>query len=593
MTEPISRWSAVETIGRGVKAAPALRIGFGATFGLAMLGAVGRIVVPIVVQIAIDHGFTDDGVRVGFIAALAAGAFVVVGLTTWANRQAVYRLGRRSEEALYALRVRLFEHIHRLSIADHSEERKGALVARVTSDVETLAQFFQWGGLAWLLDGTLMVMVAGVMLAYDWVLALVAFVVAAPLGFVLQRMQRHLVREYDRARGQNAIVMSHISELVSGAETLRSYGAGRRYATLAKDASHQRSNAFIKAGVIGAFLFPSGEVFGVLTVSAVVVAGLVRGPASGLTAGALVGFVFLTYRFLEPIAEFTEVLDHTQTAVAGMRRVLGVLEIPIGPPEPESPTRLPAGALSVTIDRVDFSYPTRGGSDEPPVLIGVSAHIPAGQQVALVGETGSGKTTLGRLVARLADPSAGAVLVGGVPLTRVANDDLRRRLTVVPQEPFLFEGSIAANLQFARPQLTRADLAAAIERLDLGDWLDTLPEGLETEVGQRGTQLSAGERQLVALVRASLVDPAVLVLDEATSSVDALTEVRLTRALEQLARGRTTIAIAHRLSTAARADRVLVLDHGRLVEDGPHDVLLAQGGTYARMYDAWVAATST
>jgi len=592
MSEPVSRWTAVETIGRGVRAAPALRIGFGATFALAMIGAVGRVVVPIVVQVSIDHGFTDDGVRVGFITALVAVAFGVVCIATWANRTAVYRLGRRSEEALYTLRVRLFEHIHRLSIADHSEERKGALVARVTSDVETLAQFFQWGGLAWLLDGTLMMLVAAVMLAYDWVLALVAFAVAAPLGIVLQQMQRHLAKAYDRARGHNAVVMSHVSELVAGAETLRAYGAGHRYADAAKAASHERSNSFIRAGTIGAFLFPSGEVFGVLTVSAVVVTGLLRGPSSGLTAGALVGFVFLTYRFLEPIAEFTEVLDHTQTAVAGMRRVLGVLEIPVGPPEPESPVAMPPGALSVTIDRVDFSYPTRGETDEPPVLVGVTAHIPAGQQVALVGETGSGKTTLGRLVARLADPSAGTVLVGGVPLTRVANDDLRRRLTVVPQEPFLFEGSIAANLRFARPDLSGADLTAAIESLDLGDWLDTLPDGLATEVGQRGAQLSAGERQLVALIRASLVDPAVLVLDEATSSVDALTEVRLTRALERLAKGRTTIAIAHRLSTAARADRVLVLDRGHLVEDGPHDQLVTAGGPYARMYEAWVAATS-
>jgi len=592
MSEPVSRWTAVETIGRGVRAAPALRIGFGATFALAMIGAVGRVVVPIVVQVSIDHGFTDDGVRVGYITALVAVAFGVVCIATWANRTAVYRLGRRSEEALYTLRVRLFEHIHRLSIADHSEERKGALVARVTSDVETLAQFFQWGGLAWLLDGTLMVLVAAVMLAYDWVLALVAFAVAAPLGIVLQQMQRHLAKAYDRARGHNAVVMSHVSELVAGAETLRAYGAGHRYADAAKAASHERSNSFIRAGTIGAFLFPSGEVFGVLTVSAVVVTGLLRGPSSGLTAGALVGFVFLTYRFLEPIAEFTEVLDHTQTAVAGMRRVLGVLEIPVGPPEPESPVAMPPGALSVTIDRVDFSYPTRGETDEPPVLVGVTAHIPAGQQVALVGETGSGKTTLGRLVARLADPSAGTVLVGGVPLTRVANDDLRRRLTVVPQEPFLFEGSIAANLRFARPDLSGADLTAAIESLDLGDWLDTLPDGLATEVGQRGAQLSAGERQLVALIRASLVDPAVLVLDEATSSVDALTEVRLTRALERLAKGRTTIAIAHRLSTAARADRVLVLDRGHLVEDGPHDQLVTAGGPYARMYEAWVAATS-
>ena len=592
MSEPTSRWSAVETIGRGVRAAPAIRTGFGITLGLALVGAGGRVITPIVVQQAIDRGFTGGAVKVDTVAALGAVAIVGIIIATWAQRTAVLRLGLRSEEALYGLRVRLFEHIHRLSIADHSEERKGALVARVTSDVETLAQFFQWGGLAWLLDGTLMLLVAGVMLAYDWVLALVAFAVAAPLGFVLQRVQRRLVVAYDRARHHNAEVMTQISELVSGSETLRAYGAGRHYGRRVKDVSGERSAAFIRAGTIGSFLFPSGEVFSVFTVSAVVTTGLVRGPGSGLTAGAMVGFVFLTYRFLEPIAEFTEVLDQTQTAVAGMRRVLGVLEIPVGPPEPEVPLELPPGSLAVTIDRVDFSYRSRGDTDEPPVLVGVSAHIPAGQQVAIVGETGSGKTTLGRLIARMADPTAGAVKIGGVPLTRVSNLDLRNRLTVVPQEPFLFEGSIAANLTFARPQISFSDLDAAIDDLDLRDWLDTLPDGLDTEVGQRGTQLSAGERQLVALIRASLVDPDVLVLDEATSSVDALTEVRLTRALEKLASGRTTIAIAHRLSTAARADRVLVLDHGRLVEDGSHNELVNQGGVYAQMYEAWVAATA-
>ncbi|MDO8390025.1 MAG: ABC transporter ATP-binding protein [Actinomycetota bacterium] len=593
MSEPISRWTAVETIGRGVRAAPALRTGFALTLWLALVGAGGRVVIPVLVQQAIDRGFTESGVKVGIITVMAIVAVVLVSVATWAQRTAVLRLGRRSEEALYSLRVRLFEHIHRLSIADHSEERKGALVARVTSDVETLAQFFQWGGLAWLLDGTLMLLVASVMLAYDWVLAVVAFVVAAPLGIVLQKVQSHLVRAYDLSRSRNANVMTQISEVVAGAETIRAYDAGEHFADRVKVASRERSDSFIRAGTIGAFLFPSGEVFSVFTVSAVVGVGVLRGPGSGLTAGALIGFVFLTYRFLEPIAEFTEVLEQTQTAVAGMRRVLGVLEIPIGPPEPELPLPLPAGALGVSIDRVDFSYRTRGDTDEPPVLVGVSAHIAAGQQVAVVGETGSGKTTLGRLIARLADPTAGTVSIGGVSLTRVANADLRARVTVVPQEPFLFEGSIAANLSFARPKLSLAELESSIDALDLRDWLDTLPDGIETEVGQRGGQLSAGERQLVALIRASLVDPAVLLLDEATSSVDALTEVRLARALEKLAKGRTTIAIAHRLSTAARADRVLVLDHGRLVEDGTHVALVDAGGVYARMYESWVASTSS
>jgi putative ABC transport system ATP-binding protein len=580
-------------IGRGVEAAPALRRGIGATFGLAMVGSAGRVVVPILVQQAIDRGLQKDKVDVGVVMILGLIGLGVIIIATIAQRTAVARLGQRSEEALYSLRVRLFEHIHRLSLADHGEERRGALVARVTSDVETLSQFFSWGALAWLLDGTLMVMVAGVMLAYDWVLALVAFATAAPLAIVLRSVHRHLVAAYDKARSRNAEVYTAVSEVVSGSETLQAYGVGAHYAVLTKQSSHERSNAFIRANTIGAFLFPSGEVFSVLTIAAVVSVGVIRGPGAGLTSGALVGFIFLTYRFLEPIAEFTEVLDQTQTAVAGLRRVLGVLDNPIGPPEPAHPVTLPPGTLGVSIENVTFSYRSRGDDAEPPVLIDVNAQIPAGQQVAVVGETGSGKTTLGRLIARFADPTIGTVRIGGVPLTAVANDELRTRLVVVPQEPFLFDGTIAANLGFARPMLSVADLERAIVGLDLSDWLETLPDGLFTEVGQRGGQLSAGERQLVALVRASLVDPDVLVLDEATSSVDALTEVRIGRALDKLAAGRTTIAIAHRLSTAARADRVMVLERGRLVEDGSHDELLAAGGAYSKMYEAWIAATAS
>ena len=226
-----------------------------------------------------------DKVDVGAVTVLGLIGLGVIIIATIAQRTAVARLGMRSEEALYGLRVRLFEHIHRLSLADHNEERKGALVARVTSDVETLSQFFSWGALAWLFDGTLMLMVAGVMLAYDWVLALVAFATAAPLAIVLRSVQRHLVAAYDKARSRNAEVLTAVSEVVSGAETLHAYGAGRHYAKVTKRSSHERSNAFIRANIIGAFLFPSGEVFSSLTVAAVVSVGVIRGPGAGLTVG--------------------------------------------------------------------------------------------------------------------------------------------------------------------------------------------------------------------------------------------------------------------------------------------------------------------
>ncbi len=360
-------------------------------------------------------------------------------------------------------------------------------------------------------------------------------------------------------------------------------------------ATKRRADAQIRAGIIGAFLFPLGELFSVVTIAAIVTVGVAIGPAGGMTAGALIGFIFLTYRFLEPIAEFTEVLDQTQTAVAGLRRVLAVLDIPVGPPPPEHPRPLPPQRCDLEIDDVTFSYRSRngGGLADGVVLDHVSAHIPSGQQVAVVGETGSGKTTLGRLIARLADPIAGEIRIGGVPLPQVDNAELRHRLVVVAQEPFLFDDTILANIRFSRPGTSRPEIERMIAELDVDDWVETLPDGIDTRVGQRGESLSAGERQLVALLRAGIADPDILILDEATSSVDALTEVRISRALAKLSAGRTTIAIAHRLSTAARADRVLVLEGGRLVEDGHHDDLLAAGGTYQRLFEAWLSATST
>jgi len=595
VTEPLGRFSAVRTIGRGLEEAPVLRQGLGVTWMLAAVGACGRVVVPVLLQQAIDKGIVrDEGVRVGFVTVLALIGSVALVISGIAKRQAIVRLGTRSEQALYHLRSRLISHIHRLSLADHNEERRGALVARVTSDIETLAQFFQWGGLAWLLNGPLMLLVAGVMLAYDWVLAVVAFAIAAPLALVLRVVQRRLVVAYERARERNGEMMSAITEVVAGSETIRAYEAGDIYGTRAAEAIDDRATAQIKAGILGALLFPSGELFSVLTVSGVILVGVARGPASGLTAGAMIGFMFLTYRFLEPIAEFTEVLDQTQTAVAGLRRVLGVLDLPTGPPHTDRPVPLPAGMLDVEVRGVTFAYPSRGvtTSLDEAVLRNVDVAIPAGQQVAMVGATGSGKTTLGRLIARFADPTVGELYLGGVPLQCVANDELRERLVVVSQEPFMFDDSIAANVGFAKPGTSLDQIDDVVKRLELDDWIGGLSDGLMTRVGERGESLSAGERQLVALLRAGVADPDVLVLDEATSSVDALTEVRISRALNRLAEGRTTIAIAHRLSTAARADRVLVLDEGKLVEDGTHADLVQAGGTYARLYDAWMVATT-
>ena len=595
MNEPVTRFGSARTIGRGMRVAPALSHGLGLTFGFAFLGTGARLVIPILIQQSIDHGLQPNQVRVSFIAMLGVIGACCVVISSVSLRVATKRLGTRAEEGLFSLRIKLIDHIHRLSLADHNEEKRGALVSRVTSDIETLTMFFSWGGLSLLLDGSQMIAVASVMLAYDWRLALVAFSVSAPLVLVLRLVQAKLVSAHNTSRERNAQLLGVFSEMVSGAETLRAYGAVDHVVdSVAKDV-RRRGDSNIRAGVIGAFLFPSGEVFAVFTVMAVVGAGLLIGPAGGLTAGALVGFVFLTYRFLEPIAEFTEVIDQVQSAVASLRRVLGVLDTPIGPAQPSSPTLLPKGALSIDFVDVSFAYGSRldDVDDDTPVLNSINLHVPGGQHIALVGPSGSGKTTLARLIARLADPTLGNVLLGGVGLTRVENADLRRRLIVVPQEPFLFADTIAYNLRFASPDATDAVLRDAFSDLELEDWLETLPNGIDTHVGQRGGSLSAGERQLVALVRAAVVRPDVLILDEATSSVDASTEVRISRALRKLALGRTTVSIAHRLSTAARAERVILLENGRIVEDGSHDQLIAKNGRYARQYETWVSSTQS
>ena len=577
---------ALSVLRRGLRATPEIRIGLVATLALAAVMTIGQLLVPVLIQLVIDRGFTSSGFRPRFVAVSCAIAGAAIVCVYVAGRAAYSRLVRASEHALCELRIRAFEHIHRLSIADQNESSRGTFVARVTADIETIAQFLEWGGIGWILGTSLMVGTAVLMLVYSWQLTAVALGVVAPLVVVLRLFQRGMLQAYDRLRERVSETMSEVSESVMGAAVVRAFGIRERTERRLKSAIGHQYRAQIGAGKYQAMIFPLGDVFGAAALAAVIAVGVTAGPRWGLTPGRLVAFLFLVGIFLGPLAELSETFDMTQTAVAGWRKVLSVLDIPVDVVEPVPGERLPDGPLPVRAEGVAFAY--RGG---PPVLRGIDVEIDAGARVAVVGETGCGKTTFAKLLCRLADPTAGRIVVGGIDLRSVAAGSRHDAIRMVPQDGFLFATSIGENVRQGRDGVGDADIAHAFAALGLEAWLASMPLGLETPVGERGERLSVGERQLVALARAEVSEPGLLILDEATSAVDPETERALADALERLSEGRTTITIAHRLATAERADLVLVFDRGRIVERGVHRDLVAAGGTYASLYESWLGNT--
>jgi putative ABC transport system ATP-binding protein len=584
--------SAIATIRRGVAFSPELSEGFGWTLLLAAIGTAGRIVVPISVQQTVDRGINGPhGVDLSFVAGVAAVAALAIAATALSSYFMTARLFTSSERGLATLRIKAFRHVHDLPLLTQNTERRGALVSRVTSDVDQVSQFLVFGGVLGIISVGQVLLATVVMLFYSWELTILVWVCFLPLFLSLRYFQRRLSAAYGLVRRSVGAMLSAISEPVVGAVTVRTYAIERRTQARIDEAIAVNQTAATRAQGLTAFSFSLGGVSAGLANAGVLIVGVMLGIDGQITSGKVLAFAFLVTLFVGPVQMGTQVLTDAQNAIAGWRRVIGILETPADLDDPgPSGASLPRGAMDVAFEDVSFGYP--GG---PRVLRDVNEHVESGSRIAVVGETGSGKTTFAKLLTRLMDPTSGAVLLDGVDLRSVEFASLRRRVVLVPQEGFLFDSTLMANARYGDLDATPEQVRAAANELGLGDWLDGLPDGLETRVGQRGESLSAGERQLVALLRAHLADPDLLVLDEATSAVDPALEMRIGRALERLMAGRTSVTIAHRLSTAENADEVIVFDRGRVVQRGPHAALVGQDaadgepGVYARLHASWVA----
>ncbi len=517
--------------------------------------------------------------------------YVIVGVIVVAAavhavlyRAFVMGAGRIGQEILIDLRQRVFAHFQRLSLSFHERYTSGRVISRLTSDLDAITELLN-EGVDTLITSVLSILTIGVILVLlDWPLGLVTLASFVPLLWLTRWFQRNSAVAYRKTRETVALVVIQFTESLGGIRAVQAFRREPRNEEIFHQVNDDYRVATQRSFQLISWYWPGILLIGNVTTAVLLLYGGTRVMSGAMEIGVLTSFLLYIRRFFEPMAEISQFYNSFQGAAAALEKLSGVLEEEPSVPMPSNPAVEPAGGWrgEVRFERVRFGY-----REEMEVVQDLDLELPAGQTVALLGRTGAGKTTIARLLARFYDPAGGRVLVDGVPLPELTEQQLRRVVAMVTQENFLFSGTVTDNIAFGRPEATRSDVEAAARAIGADRFIEGLPDGYDTDLGKRGSRLSAGQRQLVAFARAFLADPAVLILDEATSSLDIPSERAVQLALHTVLADRTALIIAHRLSTVEIADRVLVLDEGRVVEDGPPAELLTSAGHYAQLHQAW------
>jgi ATP-binding cassette, subfamily B, bacterial len=547
------------------------------------------LAMPYLVKVAIDQGVLPR--RLDVIDRVAVAYVLLAGLQMAAGRLEIIAVAAVGQRVLYAVRTKLFAHLQTLSLDFYERERTGRVVARMTNDIDAMSDLVTDGLVTFITSVITLLGVAGILVLMDWQLALATLTVAPALALAATRFRRQSSAAWRRVRETATVVTVHLQEALSGVRAIQAFRRERTTAERFAEAAHAERRAHQRTIRLASLFFPGVEFAGAAASVVVLGIGGRQVLAGALEIGTLAAFLLYLRSLFDPVQQLSELYDTFQSATAGAERVGTVLSVEPTVREAAEPVPLPAPRGEIRLEGVRFGYSSAEG-DLPEVLHGVDLHVPAGSTLALVGPTGAGKSTVAKLIARFYDPRSGTVSLDGIDLRQVRLADLRRAMGYVPQEGFLFSGTVADNIGFGRPEATRVEIEAAAEAVGAEPVIAALPQGFDTEVGERGALVSAGERQLVAFARAWIADPALLVLDEATSNLDVVTEAQVQQALRNLRQGRTTIIIAHRLSTVIEADQVAIVEDGRVVEVGTPDELLDRGGRFADLYDRWLAGVA-